>query len=300
MASSRSTRSRPSRCYRHSSARAPRAGPDSPRRALLRATVRRPARHRPRRREPVSVCQNGWIVRARLNHDNALTGRRNTTIDRDRGGNPFLPTSTAAGRRRRAPVHRTGPRPASAGACPRCRGPVRRWRLGSTKKVARRGGCCSCRSCVHRRRGGRGSRQSPLRRRCVGKDEGVSRVSRLSAAAIVRPSGILDGRSFALCTARSSSPRSNPSSRSLTKRPLPPASLSGASCSRSPPVLTTTRSTIAKRGETAGDGAGLPQRQLAPASAEPQWLFAAEEIISSERRRKPSGGGIRISISCSP
>ena len=63
--------------------------------------------------------------------------------------------------------------------------------------------------------------------------------SRASTAPTFKPSGRIAGMSLLLWTARSISSRSNASSISLTNSRLPPASESGASCSRSPAVLMT-------------------------------------------------------------
>ena len=84
-------------------------------------------------------------------------------------------------------------------------------------------------------------------------------------------SGSTADMSFALCTAMSTSRARSASSISLTNSRLPPVSQSGASCSRSPPVLMTTISARAARLlDERRHGPRLPQGECAAASADPR------------------------------
>jgi hypothetical protein len=79
-------------------------------------------------------------------------------------------------------------------------------------------------------------RQLVERSRCAQRHEGVADILALEKGGSTSPSGRVEARSLLECTPISISPASSAASISLENSPLPPASLSGRSVSRSPLV----------------------------------------------------------------
>ena len=170
---------------------------------------------------------------------------------------------------------------------PRWRRARRPWRGGSaccpagSRSGGRAGG-------ARARPGGGASRWPPRRRRGRSAERGArpsaSRGSpRSGTAASTRPGTATDGRSLALCTARSARPSSTAACTSLANTPLPPSSQIGTSRRRSPCVSTTTSST-----STPGRRRAAARRRARPASAP-----AGCRGVAARSVRARAGRGVR-------